>query len=183
MRIANVSTPAQLFHILRRQGLDKVKKPLVLFTPKALLRHPLVVSAPEEFEKMEFQTILDDPTSPAQAKTLILCSGKIYYDLFSERANRKLEKDYALVRVEMLYPFDENKAKELLAKYQAPRVLWAQEEHANMGAYSYLRPKFEKLLDNRPLSYAGRAESAAPAAGSHKLHKKQFQSILEQVFL
>jgi 2-oxoglutarate dehydrogenase E1 component len=182
MRVANVSTPAQLFHLLRRQGLDKAKKPLILFTPKALLRHPLVVSKPEDFEKGEFQTILDDPSSPTQAKILIFCSGKIYYDLFLEREKRKLEKEYAFVRVEMLYPFDENRAKELLAKYQASKVLWVQEEHANMGAYSFLRPKLEKLLGNRTLAYVGRAESASTAAGSYKLHKKQFQSILEQVF-
>jgi 2-oxoglutarate dehydrogenase E1 component len=184
MRVANVTTPAQLFHLLRRQGLSKVKKPLILFTPKALLRHPLVVSEKVEFEKGEFRPILDDPLSPSQPKTLVFCSGKIYYDLVLEREKRKKEKDYALVRIEMLHPFDERMAREVLAKYPScPRVLWAQEEHANMGAYPFLRPKLEKLLGNRLLSYAGREESASTSAGSYQLHKVQYKSMLEQIFV
>lgn len=183
IRVANVTTPAQLFHLLRRQGLDKAKKPLILFTPKAILRHPMVVSSPEEFEKGGFQPILDDPSSPTKGQTLVLCSGKIYYDLYAERKKREKENGCALVRVEMIHPFDEGRMKELLKKYSScHRVLWAQEEHANMGAYFFVRPKLERLLGARSLAYAGREESASTAAGSYKLHKLQYQAIMERVF-
>jgi 2-oxoglutarate dehydrogenase E1 component len=182
MRVANVTTPSQLFHLLRRQGLLPTRKPLILFTPKSFLRHPLVVSSFEEFEKGEFQPILDDKAAK-NPTTLILCCGKMYYDLYLEREKRKQQDKYALVRIEMIHPFDDAIMKEILAKHSAAeRILWAQEEPANMGAYFFLRPKIERLIRNRALEYVGREASASTAAGSYKLHKKQYESLVEQVF-
>ncbi len=186
MRVANVTTPAQLFHLLRRQALIEIKKPLILFTPKAMLRHPLFLSPQLDFEKGQFHTALDDPSRPSKASTLIFCSGKIYYDLFTEREKRGKQEEYALIRLEMLHPFVASSIHPILQRYKdVKKVAWVQEEHANMGAYPFIRPFLEEELRKHGgmrLNYIGRAESAATAAGSYQLHKRQYQSIMEQVF-
>lgn len=184
MRVANVTTPVQLFHLLRFQALSSVKKPLILFTPKALLRHAMVLSAPKEFETGKFECVLDDPGNSTSAKTIVFCSGRIYYDLFVEREQRGLQDKYALVRIEMLHPFDDTAISNILQRYKdCKRIVWAQEEHANMGAYNFILPHLRKAIGSGlALEYAGRAESASTAAGSYKLHKLQYQAIMAQVF-
>jgi 2-oxoglutarate dehydrogenase E1 component len=182
MRIANVSTPAQLFHLLRGQALDEVRKPLILFTPKALLRHPLVISSFEELADGAFYPVLEEQTPGRDEATLILCSGKIYYDLFAERSKRQVENDYRLIRIELLYPFHEEYVEALFSRYPKAKIVWVQEEHRNMGAYAFLRPKLERLAGDRRVGCIARKESASTAAGSSRLHKQQLQSIFDQVF-
>ncbi len=183
LRIANVTTPEQLFHLLRLQGLSSKRKPLILFTPKALLRHPLVVSAPMELEQGQFMGVLDDPLAPYQAEHLIFCSGQIYYELLAEREKRGLSSSYAYIRIELLYPFDENAIVSILQKYgKAKKVFWVQEEPENMGAYTFMKPLLEKLLPQGKLGYVGRKKSASTASGSHKLHKKQHIALMTQLF-
>ena len=176
--IVNPSTPAQLFHILRRQGITDIKKPLIIFTPKALLRFPLSLSPPEEFSSGGFQTIIDDPSDPKNIKRLIFCSGKVYYDLIQHRKDDSI----AIVRIEQLYPLDEEKIKKVLEKYHlASSCLWVQEEHENMGAYSYIRPFLEKHLPEKlSLRYVGSERSASPAAGSGALHKQELAKFLKE---
>jgi 2-oxoglutarate dehydrogenase E1 component len=183
MRIVNCTTPAQLFHLLRRQALDPVRKPLILFTPKAILRHPLNVSPIGEFSGGAFQEILDDPKAQLKPQRLFFCSGKIYYDLVQEREKRG-KTDMAFVRIEQLYPLNQKRLKEILLKYQGfQECLWVQEEHSNMGAWEYIRPFLSEALDGKmTLRYIGRARSASPAAGSYSLHKKQTTAILDEVF-
>ena len=178
LMIVNPSTPAQLFHILRRQGITDIKKPLIIFTPKALLRFPLSLSPPEEFSSGGFQTIIDDPSDPKNIKRLIFCSGKVYYDLIQHRKDDSI----AIVRIEQLYPLDEEKIKKVLEKYHlASSCLWVQEEHENMGAYSYIRPFLEKHLPEKlSLRYVGRERSASPAAGSGALHKQELAKFLKE---
>lgn len=183
MRILNASTPSQLFHGLRAQAHLPDKRPLILFTPKALLRHPLCVSSLNDFSERGFQEVIDDPCPPSKASKLFFCSGKVYYDLFQERQKRS-SQDSALVRLEQLYPFPEAKVKQILQKYSSSgQIAWLQEEHSNMGAWDYVRPHFNALLGAKDaVQYLGRDRSASPAAGSHALHKKQLEQILQRAF-
>jgi 2-oxoglutarate dehydrogenase E1 component len=186
MQVCNCTTPAQYFHLLRRQmygGKDRrgVRKPLVIFTPKSLLRHPKAVSAPDEFSTGRFVEILDDSAAdPAKVSRIVFCSGKIYYDLLASREERKAENT-ALVRVEQLYPFALDQAAAILARYPSARVIWAQEEPANMGAWRFVREMLDPLLapGNRQLRYAGREESASPATGSAKRHQQEQIAVVE----
>lgn len=183
MVAANCSTPAQLFHLLRRQGLRTLKKPLIVFTPKALLRHPLCRSPLNDFTSKSFEEILDDPTPAAKTRKLILCTGKIYYDLVNERSQRGAA-DATIVRIEQLYPLHEAKLKAIFDKYSTmEECVWVQEEPQNMGAWSFLRLKFEQLLGGRaPLKYIGRESSASPSAGSFALHKLQYETVMKNLF-
>ena len=184
MQVANCTTPAQYFHLLRRQmygGSDRrgVRKPLVIFTPKSLLRHPRAVSAPHEFSTGGFMEILGEPASTDVAR-VVLCSGKIYYDLLAAREERKASH-VALVRVEQLYPFAADQAGDILARYPATaEVVWAQEEPRNMGAWRFMREWLEPLLEptRRELRYVGRPESASPATGSGKRHQQEQAEIV-----
>lgn len=183
LRIVNPTTPAQLFHLLRRHMLLPEKKPLVVFTPKGLLRHPACVSSLDDLTKGHFEEILDDPAHPKKVRRLVLCTGRIYYDLIEERSKRQAE-ELAIVRLEQLYPLNAHKLKQLMEKYEGfEECFWAQEEPANMGAWEFLRVQLHELLPkNCPLHYAGRARSAASAVGAHALHKKQQSAILETIF-
>jgi 2-oxoglutarate dehydrogenase E1 component len=183
MRIINCSTPAQLFHLFRAQALHPLIKPLILFTPKALLRHPACVSSLNDFSQGSFQEVIDDPSSIANPRQIYFCSGKIYYDLLQEKQKRGIS-DIAIIRLEQLYPFPEAKVKQILQKYNAnDRIHWVQEEHSNMGAWEFLRPLFNQLLGAKDaVKYIGRDRSASPAAGSHALHKKQADQIMQSLF-
>jgi 2-oxoglutarate dehydrogenase E1 component len=183
VRIVNCSTPAQLFHLLRAQALHPVKKPLILFTPKGLLRHPACVSSLNDFSQGNFQEAIDDPVSIPHPQGIYFCSGKIYYDLLQERAKRK-NSAIAIIRLEQLYPFPEDKVKQLLQKYSAhDRIHWVQEEHSNMGAWEYIRPIFNQLLGAKDaVKYIGRDRSASPAAGSRALHQNQLDKIMQSLF-
>jgi 2-oxoglutarate dehydrogenase E1 component len=182
MRIANCSTPAQLFHLLRAQAHLSLKKPLILFTPKALLRHPACLSSLNDFSRGQFQELLNDPTPPPSPRRLFFCCGKIFYDLLQERQKRNVT-DTALIRLEQLYPFPEEKLKQCLQTYGPLPIYWLQEEHCNMGAWDYIRPRFNELLGAKDaVKYIGRDRSASPAAGSHVLHKKQLEQIMQIAF-
>lgn len=187
MLVANCTTPAQYFHLLRRQmygGPDRrgTRKPLVVFTPKSLLRHPRAVSTMHDFTTGGFVEVLGDPASadPAAVSRVIFCSGKIYYDLLAAREERKADH-VALVRVEQLYPFAAGQARDLLARYSdTAEVVWAQEEPRNMGPWRYMREWIQPVLDatRREIRYVGRSESASPATGSAKRHQQELAEIL-----
>jgi multifunctional 2-oxoglutarate metabolism enzyme len=186
MQVVNCTTPAQYFHVLRRQmygGKDRrgVRKPLIVFTPKSLLRHPKAVSSLDEFTTGKFIEILDDPAAdPAQVSRVIFCSGKIYYDLLAGREELKAP-GAAIVRVEQVYPFAADQAARILARYPAnAQTIWAQEEPGNMGAWRFVREYMAPLLvpTGRALRYAGRAESASPATGSAKRHQQEQAEIV-----
>jgi 2-oxoglutarate dehydrogenase E1 component len=186
MLVANCTTPAQYFHLLRRQmygGPDRrgTRKPLVIFTPKSLLRHPRAVSTLHDFTAGGFIEILPDgAVNPQAVSRIVFCSGKVYYDLLLAREERKIE-DVALVRVEQLYPFAADQASEILKSYPIAEVLWVQEEPRNMGPWHFISDQLQPLLDatGRELRYVGRRESASPATGSGKRHQQEQSAIIE----
>ncbi|MBI5272661.1 MAG: 2-oxoglutarate dehydrogenase E1 component [Chlamydiia bacterium] len=180
MRIVNASTPAQYFHLLRRQILSQEKKPLILFTPKSLLRASACKSPVNLFISGHFQEVLNDPTPPASCKKVILCAGKIYYDLIEERAKNP-QCPIAIIRLEQLYPLHTDLLQKMLAQYQGfSECCWVQEEPQNMGAWSFLFPYLQKLLPKGvSLSYIGRSASATPATGSHKRHKQEQNQLIQ----
>jgi 2-oxoglutarate dehydrogenase E1 component len=176
MFVVTPSTPAQLFHLLRRQVKLPFRRPLIVFTPKSLLRHPMCRSPLAEFTEGKFQPIIIDPLPKKGLKRLILCSGKIYYELLEKRTAEK-RPDIALVRIEQLYPLDEGTLEELFAACPDDvELCWVQEEPANGGAWAHLAPQLQRLA-GRPLRYIGRPAAAATAVGSHRLHK-ELQDIL-----
>ena len=163
----------QLFHVLRAQALLEEKKPLILFSPKALLRHPLCVSSVKSFAQGHFEAVLEEKTPLLNSKTVLFCSGKIVYDLMKERKNAEI----AIIRIEQLYPFPKEALQEILSRYtKIERCFWVQEEHQNMGAWEYIHSQLPNL------EYIGRDRSASPAAGSYALHKKQYAHIMDQIF-
>jgi 2-oxoglutarate dehydrogenase E1 component len=179
------TTPAQYFHSLRRQALRKWRKPLIVMTPKSLLRHPKSVSPREEFSKGSFLRVIADsgPARRRSVKRILLCSGKIYFDL--EHKRQELGRDdVAIIRIEQLYPFPEKSLQSLLADYPAATPLtWVQEEPENMGAWWYLNLRFnQRVLGNRPVSVVARPPAASPATGSATRHKEQQQLLLNQAF-
>ena len=179
------TTPAQYFHSLRRQALRKWRKPLIVMTPKSLLRHPKSVSPREEFSKGSFLRVIADsgPARRRSVKRILLCSGKIYFDLDHKRQELGRD-DVAIIRLEQLYPFPEKPLQSLLAEYPAATPLtWVQEEPENMGAWWYLNLRFnQRVLGNRPVSVVARAPAASPATGSATRHKEQQQLLLNQAF-
>ena len=180
MYIADVTTPAQMFHILRRQMKANFRKPLIIFTPKSLLRHPKAVSSIADLTDGSFQEVIDDVSADVKkVKSLVFCTGKFYYDLLNVK--EELERDdVALVRVEQLFPLPEEKIKELIAKYKnADDLVWAQEEPRNMGAWSHLLMHFSEVQKFR---VASRRFYAAPAAGSAVRSKMRHQQVIDYVF-
>ena len=174
------STPAQVFHMLRRQMLRAMRKPLIVLTPKSLLRHKLAVSSLDELTTGSFKPIIEDAdVSPAKANRVIVCSGKVYYDLLEERS-RTNKTDVAIIRVEQLYPFPEIELREELDKYsKTKKVIWCQEEPLNQGAwYSTQHHLRASLKKGQELVYAGRDATAAPAVGYAHLHNEQVKRLL-----
>jgi 2-oxoglutarate dehydrogenase E1 component len=181
MQVVNLTTPAQIFHALRRQIKRDFRKPLIVMSPKSLLRHPAAVSRLSDFTSGSFQEIIDDPTAPKKADRIILCSGKIYYDLLEYRTKRKLA-DTAIIRVEQLYPLHTNALAKLSDAYgHAARLVWCQEESQNMGAWSYIAPQIEEIFGRKP-TYAGRDASASPAVGNLALHRMELTALLNDAF-
>ena len=183
MRVIYPSTPASLFHLLRWQGRDSTEKPMVVFTPKSLLRHPRCVSSLEELSDGRFEAVLDDlRADPGKVRRVVLTSGKLYYDLLKGREEKKADH-VALVRVEQLYPVPGADLARIFSRYSpSAELVWAQEEPRNMGAWRFLR---EQFLDGvipdpgkRVPRYLGRDASAAPAPGSHKLHVLEQEHIV-----
>ncbi len=180
MYIADVTTPAQMFHILRRQMKANFRKPLIIFTPKSLLRHPKAVSSIADLTDGSFQEVIDDVSADVKkVKSLVFCTGKFYYDLLNVK--EELERDdVALVRVEQLFPLPEEKIKELISKYEnADDLVWAQEEPRNMGAWSHMLMHFS---DVQKFRVASRRFYAAPAAGSAVRSKMRHQQVIDYVF-
>jgi len=185
IQVCNVTTPAQYFHLLRRQMRQTRAKPLVLFTPKSLLRLPASFSPLEELTRGAFQPVLDDAEAGDRGKVarVVFCSGKVYYDLRAAREERKAP-DTVIVRLEQIYPFAGETVKAVLAGYPGLRdAVWAQEEARNMGGWTFVRELLEQILPKGvPLRYAGRAPSASPATGSAAVHKRELAELLGEAF-
>ncbi|MFM8764374.1 MAG: 2-oxoglutarate dehydrogenase E1 component, partial [Spartobacteria bacterium] len=184
MQVCNLTTPAQYFHVLRRQIHRGYRKPLVIMTPKSLLRAEDASSRVEDFTNARFEEILDDPSVKDAKKIncVVLCSGKVYYDLVKARAEDKARANTAIVRIEQLYPLNEKGLKTILKRYPAAKnIVWCQEEPKNNGAWSFIAPRIAEICGVMP-AYAGRPESASPAAGSSGKHKEQQASLLNQAF-
>ncbi len=176
VQVCNLTTPAQFFHALRRQMHRNFRKPLIVMTPKSLLRHRLATSAPEALTHGTFETVIDETEGLDRAKVrrLLLCSGKVYYTLLEARREREID-EIALIRVEQLYPFPEREIVALLSQYAAVRdVRWVQEEPWNAGAWQFMSLRLRPLLpETHSLSYVGRDEAASPATGIAKVHQKE----------
>jgi 2-oxoglutarate dehydrogenase E1 component len=181
MRVAVPSTPASYFHLLRRQALSPKRKPLVVFTPKSLLRHRMVISPVVDFATGTFQPVMPDPVAleATGVKRVVLCSGKVFYDLLAARTERQIT-DTVLVRLEQLYPLPVDEVKAQLARYpNAEDFVWVQEEPANQGAWSFIALNLLEQLDGVPLRRVSRPPAAAPAVGSTKMHDAQQAALIE----
>ncbi len=184
IQVCNLTSPAQYFHVLRRQIKQAVGKPLIIMTPKSLLRLPEAKSKKEDFINGKFQEIIDDSTvNKNLVEKIIITSGKVYYDIIKFREENKIT-NAAIVRVEQYYPYKSKLIKGILASYQnAKKVTWVQEEPKNMGAWNFLAPRLiEDLAEGQKLNYAGRPESASPAVGSAKKSAKQQMELVAEAF-
>lgn len=179
MQVANATTPANFYHLLRRQLKRDFRTPLIVFTPKSLLRHPEVTSTMEELSKGSFQEIIEDQSvTKKDVKTVVCCSGKLFYELRKKRDEEGFE-DLALVRIEQLYPFPQKQFNKLLKSYKnAENLVWAQEEPENMGAWTFIKTTTEQAADWELVS---RHSSASPASGSTKVFAKRQQAIIDKV--
>ena len=183
LQVAYPTTPAQLFHVLRRQIHRNFRKPLILMTPKSLLRNKQCVSPIEEFVEGSFRTVIDDDevVDPTAVRRVLLCTGKIYYDLLNARRKRE-QGAVALVRLEQLYPFPDRELRAALERYPGvEEIFWVQEEAQNMGAWNFIHSRVEALIPAElELFYVGRDEAASPAAGSFQVHQAEQQEIVER---
>ncbi|NGP75994.1 multifunctional oxoglutarate decarboxylase/oxoglutarate dehydrogenase thiamine pyrophosphate-binding subunit/dihydrolipoyllysine-residue succinyltransferase subunit [Balneolaceae bacterium YR4-1] len=181
MQVVNLTTPAQYFHILRKQAKQEKKKPLIIMSPKSLLRHPLATSTTDDLSKGRYQFTIDDQEieNKDNIKRVILCSGKIYYDLYKQREDNE-QDDVALVRLEQYYPFPDKDISEILDKYShVDDIVWCQEEPKNMGAWTFVSHRISnELKGNQKLNYIGRQASASPAAGQMKIHKAEQERVV-----
>lgn len=175
MVVSNPTTAANIFHLLRRQVTWDFRKPCVVLSPKSLLRHPAVASPISNFTKGSFQEVIDDPTAPKTVKKLILCSGKIYYDL-AEGQQKKKSKDVAIVRLEQLYPFPEKQIDVIIKKYKGAEITFVQEEPSNMGYLGFIL----RMMPDYKLKVVSRKASASPATGFIKVHKLEQEKIIQE---
>ena len=183
IQVCNVTTAAQYFHLLRRQMKRKFIKPLIIMTPKSLLRADFASSRAEEFTSGRFEEILGSPkVGPAEKmKRIILCSGKVYYDLLNYRAEKKIDSA-AIIRIEQLYPLAEKKLCEMIKPYsKTAKLVWCQEESQNMGGWSFIEPRLRKMFGGE-IAYAGRNASASPAVGALVLHKRRQAALVADAF-
>ena len=180
MQVATPTTPAQYFHLLRRQILRKFRKPLIVMSPKSLLRKPEAASRIEDFTESGFQLVIDDAAAKAdKVRRVVLCAGKVYYALDEARRARELD-DVAIVRVEQLYPFPSHEVAAAVGRYgKASEIVWAQEEPQNRGGWSFVQPRLRELFQDRVIDYAGRDASASPATGSPKMHAAEEQELVD----
>ncbi len=184
MQVCNLTTPAQYFHVLRRQIHRGYRKPLVIMTPKSLLRLEAAVSKSEDFTNSRFYEILEGPApkDPKKVERVIFCSGKVYYDLLAYREANGLAEKTTLIRVEQLYPLYGEKLKKMVAPYKnAKHFVWCQEEPQNMGAWFFIAYRLADLM-GRPITYAGRKPAASPAVGSTAIHKKEQAALVKDAF-
>ncbi|MDT9587365.1 MAG: 2-oxoglutarate dehydrogenase E1 component [Candidatus Arsenophonus melophagi] len=181
MQVCVPSTPAQVYHMLRRQILCNMRRPLIVMSPKSLLRHPLAVSTLEDLVSGEFQKVISevDPIHATQVKRVILCSGKIYYELLKQRRENK-QKNLAIIRIEQLYPFPNKDLETAIKPYAHVRdFVWCQEEPFNQGAWYYSQNKIREVIQKASLSYSGRPASASPAVGYASMHQKQQKELVD----
>ncbi len=183
MQVVVPSTPAQMFHMLRRQMLRSLRKPLIVMTPKSLLRHELSVSPLADLTEGGFAPVIDeiDEIDPAQVQRVVFCSGKVYFDLLKARRSAG-EKNVAIVRIEQLYPFPVQAYESVLGRYpQADEVVWCQEEPQNQGAWYHIRHRLEGSMqkERQTLLYAGRQHAAAPATGIGKIHETEQRELVD----
>ncbi len=179
MQVVYPTTPAQMFHMLRRQMKREFRKPLIVLTPKSLLRHPSAVSQSADLIEGHFKLVLDDPavTDPDAIRRVLMCTGKVYYDLVEHRGQGGHD-DVAVVRLEQLYPLPVEELEAVLGRYNpAVELVWVQEEPRNMGAFRFLKTTLWENLDIDPL-YVGRDENASPAVASMKMHLQQQHRIM-----
>ncbi len=184
MRVVNLTAPSQIFHCLRRQAVSRVKKPLIVMSPKSLLRHPKATSKLDALTDGRFQTIIEDdvPLDRAKVRRVLLTSGKIYYELAAHRAERGID-DVAIVRMEQYYPIDRPALAKACEGYaDSTPVVWVQEEPLNMGAWSFLKLHHGDRIDRFGLSVIAREASASPATGSASAHKKEQAQLIERAF-
>jgi len=185
MQICNPTTPAQIFHLLRRQAIRPMRRPLVIMSPKWILRHKLATSSLEELANGEFNNVIADPSiEAADAKRVVLCSGKVYYHMLEEREARGIT-DVALVRLEQLYPFPDLELEEVLKPYvNIKDIIWCQEEPMNQGAWyssqHHMRHVIQRTHPQLHLSYVGRESSAAPAAGYMSVHLEEQKKFIDE---
>ncbi|HVU38904.1 MAG TPA: 2-oxoglutarate dehydrogenase E1 component [Opitutales bacterium] len=181
IQVCNLTTPAQYFHALRRQMKRDFRKPLIIMSPKSLLRHKECVSRVSDFTDGRFQEILDDPVTTQGAKRLIFCSGKVYYDLHSCRVHNNI-RNTAILRVEQFYPLNTDLLQTVLKNHAGyEKIIWCQEEPRNMGGWTFMAPIIEQITGMKPI-YAGRKASASPACGSINLHKLEQDALVEHAF-
>lgn len=179
MIVTNITTPANMFHALRRQLAWPFRKPLINMSPKSLLRHPKVVSPLKEFISDKFQEVIgDDYADKKKVKKVLLCTGKMYYDLLEEQQKSK-RKDVAVIRIEQLHPFPEAQVEKIINQYSDPQVIWVQEEPVNMGYWSYLLRTYYKRKD---IEIAARKPSASPATGYAKVHAMEQERVIRSAF-
>jgi 2-oxoglutarate dehydrogenase E1 component len=189
IRVANCTTAAQYFHLLRAQAaLKDYQRPLIIMTPKSLLRHPLAASTLEELTEGKFMPVLDDQEVHAEGRAdsvrrLMLCSGKIYTELIASDA-REEDEVTAVARVELLYPFPEEELKAILEGYpNLEEIVWVQEEPKNMGAWTFVESRLRELVDGQlPVGYVGKPSRPSPAQGSAAFHKREHAHIVRSAF-
>ena len=175
IQVANPTNPASIYHLLRRQVLRDFVKPLIVMTPKSLLRHKLATSKLSDLDKgTKFEPVLDDDqVNASKVKRIVLCSGKVYYDLFEGREASK-RQDVAIIRLEQLYPFPNEELKKIFARYKgASDIIWAQEEPQNMGAWSFVKDRIQEIIGSKIVNYVGRDSAASPATGYMSVHQAQ----------
>jgi 2-oxoglutarate dehydrogenase E1 component len=182
MQVCVPSTPAQMFHMLRRQMLQPFRKPLIVMTPKSLLRNDMSVSSLEDLTQGSFARVIDevDDLAPQQVRRLVFCSGRVYFDLLKARRKDGI-RDVAVVRIEQLYPFPSEEYEAVLNRYpNAREIVWCQEEPQNQGAWYQIRHRLQELLGGRrQVLYAGRAPAAAPATGISKIHEAEQNALID----
>ena len=179
IQVAYPTTPAQYFHLLRRQVRRNFRKPLIVMTPKSLLRAKQAVSSVAEFTDGRFFDVIDDSVAPDKVKRVVVCSGKVYYNLVAQREAAKKTKEVAIIRLEQLYPWPADALKAALGRYkQAREWVWCQEESQNMGAWSFAAPRLRDLL-RQEFQYVGRDASASPATGSHTIHDREQDELVK----
>lgn len=174
LRVVNITNPANFFHALRRQILGKDRKPLVVMSPKSLLRHKLATSTIEEFSDLNFRSVIGETSEIKKARKVVLCTGKVYYDLIEARKS----DDIAIIRLEQLYPFPAEELKAELAKFKGAEIVWCQEEPRNMGAWKFVEELIEEIV-SRP-KYVGRISSASPATGYGSYHAKEQKKLIDE---
>jgi len=185
MQVGNFTTPAQIFHALRRQKKRDFRKPFIIMTPKSLLSRAEAVSPKEDFlDGTCFQEILPDIKKfddPSKIERIVFCSGKVFYDLNQHR-NEKLITNTAIIRVEQLYPFNDTMVKALVSEFpNAKKFVWCQEEPQNMGAWTFIAPRLMSTLDSN-IRYAGRVAASSPATGAKASHKRGQMRLVEEAF-